>query len=135
MLYQIAYTGYQNIYDKESVMPPKTIQKRIERIKKNLLKIGEMRPGSLSKQYSACEKEGCKCIDPVNPQKHGPYYQLSYVRKGKSTTRFIRPAFVRDIERQLANYKKFKSLTDEWVGLAFQYSTLKLESLRKMKSD
>lgn len=114
-------------------MQPKTIEKRIERIKKDLLKIGEMRPGSLSKQYSACEKEGCKCIDPVNPQKHGPYYQLSYVRNGKSTTRFIRPAFVRDIERQLANYKKFKNLTEEWRDLAIQHATLKLESLRKMK--
>lgn len=115
-------------------MQPKTIEKRIERIKKELLKIGEMRPGSLSKQYSACEKEGCKCVDPVNPQKHGPYYQLSYVRNGKSTTRFIRPPFVRDIERQLANYKKFKTLTQEWRELAIQHATFKLESLRKMKS-
>lgn len=115
-------------------MQEKAIEKHIGRIKKKLQRIGDMRPGSLSKQYSACEKEGCKCVDPENPQKHGPYYQLSYVRKGKSTTRFIRPQFVRDIERQLANYKMFKSLTDEWVQLAIEHSTLKLEALRKSKS-
>lgn len=115
-------------------MQEKEIEKRIIRIKKELQTIGEMRPGSLSKQYSACEKEGCKCVDPVNPQKHGPYYQLSYVRKGKSTTRFIRPQFVKDIQRQLVNYKKFKSLTNEWLQLAIEHSTLKLETLRKSAS-
>lgn len=115
-------------------MQPKTIERRIERIKKKLQKIGEMRPGSLSKQYSVCAKPGCKCGDPVNPQKHGPYYQLSYVRKGKSTSRFIRPGFVGDIERQLANYKTFKSLVDEWLDLAIQHSSLKLEKLRKVES-
>lgn len=109
----------------------KTMEKRIKKIKRDLQKIGPMRPGSLSKQYGVCAKEGCKCIDPVNPRKHGPYYQLSYVRKGKSTTRFIRPPFVRDIQRQLANYKKFRSLTDEWVSLAIEASALKLEVLRK----
>jgi hypothetical protein len=115
-------------------MNEKTIEKRIGRIKKELQKIGPMRPGSLSKQYSACAKEGCKCVDPENPQKHGPYYQLSYVHKGKSTSRFIRPAFVRDIEKQLANYKKFKSLTSEWLELAVRHSTAKLEALRKDRS-
>ncbi len=98
--------------------PKKTnqIEKRIERIKKKLMKIGPMRPGSLSKQYSVCTKEGCKCMDPIDPRKHGPYYQLSYVRKGKSTTRFIRPPFVKNIQKQLLNYKTFKSLTDEWIN-------------------
>ena len=112
-------------------MQEKEIEKCIDRIKKELQKIGEMRPGSLSKQYSACAKEGCQCVDPVRPKKHGPYYQLSYVRKGKSTTRFIRPQFVKDIERQLANYKKFKGLIDQWLQLAIEHSTLKLDALRK----
>ncbi len=110
----------------------KKIEKRIARIKQELQKIGEMRPGSLSKQYSVCTKEGCKCMDPINPQKHGPYYQLSYVRKGKSTSRFIKPGFVKEIERQLGNYKKFKSLTDEWLSLAIEHATIRLELFRKM---
>ena len=115
-------------------METKTIEKRIERIKQELQKIGPMRPGSLSKQYSACTKAGCKCVDPENPQKHGPYYQLSYVHKGKSTTRFIRPPFVREIKRQLANYKKFKKLTQEWVNLAMLQATMQLDALRKKQS-
>jgi hypothetical protein len=109
----------------------KTIEQRIKRIKRELQKIGEMRPGSLSKQYSVCGKPGCKCVAPKNPQKHGPYYQLSYVRKGKSTTRFIRAGFARDLKRQLANYKKFKKLTEKWLDLAIQFSTARLVEFRQ----
>ena len=110
------------------------IEKKIEQIKQQLQEIGPMRPGSLSKQYSACARPGCKCIDPDNPQKHGPYYQLSYIHKGKHTTRFIRPPFVKDIRRQLANYKKFKKLTQDWIDLAMLQATMQLEELRNQPS-
>ena len=58
-------------------MQVEKLEARIEKVKAQLQKVGLMRPGSLSKQYSACQKPGCKCVDPVKPQKHGPYYQLS----------------------------------------------------------
>jgi hypothetical protein len=107
-----------------------SIETRIDRIKKQLIQIGEMRPGSLSQQYSACEKPGCKCIDPVNPQRHGPFYQLSYQHAGKSTTQFIRPQFVSTVRRQLANYKKFRALTQEWLGLALELAKLQMQQAR-----
>jgi hypothetical protein len=36
-------------------LSPIQIEKRIEKIKRELLEIGEMRPGRLSKQYNVCE--------------------------------------------------------------------------------
>jgi hypothetical protein len=103
------------------------LKRRIEQIKKELLSVGEMRPGSLSMQYNVCGKPGCRCKDKKNPQKHGPYYQLSYVRKGKSTTQFIRKEHLANVEMQLANYKAFKSLTDEWLELALEHAKLCME--------
>ena len=47
-----------------------------------------MHPGSLREQYNVCGKAGCRCKDPKKPQKHGPYYQLSYTWRGKSSTPF-----------------------------------------------
>ena len=41
--------------------------------------------GSLSRQYNVCSSPGCRC-KASPPRKHGPYYQLSYTRNGKSTT-------------------------------------------------
>ena len=108
------------------------IEKRIERIKKELNGIGEMRPGSLSKQFNICGTPGCKCKDPKNPKKHGPYYQLSYTHKRKSTTQFIRPQFVDEVERQIKTYKTFRKLIDEWIDLALKHSKMKLE-MAKLK--
>jgi hypothetical protein len=115
-------------------MQAKRIEAQIEKLKARLLKIGEMRPGSLSKQYSACQKPGCKCVDPVKPQKHGPFYQLSYSHRGKSTTQFVRPQFVTQVRKQLAAYKRFKGLTEQWVALALELSKLKMEEARSAAS-
>ena len=106
-------------------------EKRIEEIKRRLAAIGPMRPGSLSKQYSVCGKAGCRCQDEQQPRKHGPYYQLSYVHRGKSTSQFIRPAFLPEVKKQLANFKRFRALMDEWVELSVQYGRARLEELKQ----
>ena len=77
-----------------------------------------MRPGALSEQYNVCGKPNCKCKDPRHPQKHGPYYQLSYTHQGKSTTEFVKRDMLDEVRQQLANYAKFRKLTDEWVELS-----------------
>ena len=106
------------------------IQRRIQRIKAELASLGEMRPGSLSKQYNVCGKPGCRCKDPQAPQRHGPYYQLSWVHAGKSTTQFIRRPFLAQVQAELATYKTFRKLTEEWVGLALQVAKIKLEAAK-----
>lgn len=115
-------------------MQPEKIEARIARIKRELQDIGPMRPGSLSKQYSVCGKTGCRCVDPEKPRKHGPYYQLSYVYRGKSTSQFIRPAFVAEVKTQLANYKRYRKLTDNWVGLALELAKWRLEETKCRES-
>ena len=111
-------------------MQTRKFESKIKMVKRELLKVGEMRPGSLSQQYSACQKPGCKCVDPVKPIKHGPFYQLSYSHRGKSTTQFVRPQFVTEVRRQLAAYKRFKRLTEEWVALALELSKTRMEEAR-----
>lgn len=107
-------------------------QARIEEIKKRLVALGEMRPGSLSKQYNVCGNPTCRCKDPKNPQKHGPYYQLSYSHKGKSTTEFVKRGTVTETRKQLRNYRTFKKLTEEWVELSVKIARLrKKEAGRK----
>jgi len=91
---------------------------RVEKIKLELQKIGSMRPGSLNKQLTVCGRPGCRCQDPNKPKRHGPYFQLSYVHNGKSTTQFIQKELVPVVSQQLTNYKQFRALTAEWVDLA-----------------
>jgi hypothetical protein len=112
-------------------MQAQRIEKQIQRIQQQLASLGPMRPGSLSRQYAACQKSGCACVDPVNPKKHGPFYQLSYSHAGKSTTRFVRPGYVPQVKKELAAYKRFRQLTEKWVTLALTLSQLRLEQARR----
>ena len=107
-------------------MQRKRMEIRVERIKRQLQQIGDMRPGSLNQQLTVCGRPGCRCQDPSTPQKHGPYFQLSYVHQGKSTTQFIPKDLVSPVARQLDNYKTFKALTAEWAGLALAIAKEKL---------
>jgi len=107
------------------------LEQRIQRIKQDLTALGDMRPGSLSQQYNVCGKPGCRCKDPKNPQRHGPYYQLSYVHRGQSTSQFIRPPLLSTVKAQITTYRRFRRLTEEWVNLALTLAKLKLEAAKQ----
>jgi len=98
---------------------------QIDEIKAQLQKHGAMRPGSLSRQYNVCGKPGCRCKDPKHPRRHGPYYQLNYVFRGKKTSQFIRREILRQVRTELANYKQFRRLTEQWIGLALKVAQAK----------
>lgn len=101
------------------------IEGRIERLKKKLQLIGEMRPGTLSKQYK----------DPG--KKRGEYCQLSFTHKMKSRTEYIRPMFVKETRQQVKVYKKFKKLVEGWIDLSIEYCRLKMDLAKrdKLKKD
>ena len=104
------------------------IQRKITAIKHQLLNLDRMRPGSISQQYNVCGKAGCRCKDPENTKRHGPYYQLNYVFRGKKKSQFIRAEDVAHVRAELANFKKFRELTDQWIGLALERADLELKS-------
>ena len=97
-----------------------TTRRRIEQIQRELAALGPMRPGSLSEQYNVCGTPGCRCKDPKKPRKHGPYYHLNYTWKGKCRTEFVKADAVEGVREQLAIYKRFRALTQEWVDLSVE---------------
>jgi len=103
-----------------SVMNPAQITRKIEHLKQQLAELGPIHPGSLSEQYNVCGKPDCRCKDPKDPQKHGPYYHLSFTWRGKSRTLFVRAERLAEMREKLANYKRFRELTDEWVDLVVE---------------
>jgi hypothetical protein len=103
------------------------IQQKITAIKDQLLRLERMRPGSLSRQYNTCGKAGCRCKDPEKPKRHGPYYQLNYVFRGKKKSQFIRATDVASVRAELATFKKFRQLTGQWIALALERADLELK--------
>jgi len=91
------------------------IERRIDRIKTALSEIGPMRPGSLTRQYK-------------DPQRHaGAYWQISYTRRMKSRTEYVRRERVKDLRRQIASHKRFKSLVEQWIDLSIEHSRLTMQ--------
>ena len=64
-------------------MSTKTFQRSIARIKREIIELGHLRPGTLYSRYSVCGKPGCRCARKRKPLKHGPYHYLSYTFAGK----------------------------------------------------
>jgi hypothetical protein len=91
------------------------IERRIDRIKRALLEIGPMRPGSLTRQYK-------------DPQHHtGAYWQISYTRRMKSRTEYVRREWVKEIRRQTDTHKRFKRLVEQWIDLSIEHSRLTVQ--------
>lgn len=105
------------------------LETRIKRIKLKLGGLGELRPGGLSEQYNVCGTSGCRC-KASPPEKHGPYHQLSWSRKRKSTTRFIRTTELRAVRVQLRNYQRLQQLVDEWVDASIELCEIKRSEAR-----
>jgi hypothetical protein len=112
----------------------RVLERKIERIQRELGALGDLRPGSLSQQYNVCGVEGCRC-KASPPQKHGPYYQLSFSRKGKATSRFVRRKELAVVKRQLKNYARLRDLVDQWIDLGIELSTLRIEDERERRGE
>lgn len=108
------------IADMNTKTSAERLGREIEAIKQHLLALGSMHPGSVSRQYQVCGNPACRCMHPEKPQKHGPYYKLAYVHRGKPVCRFVRAACVDEMKARLAAYKTFRTLMDKWIELSIR---------------
>src|SRR5437867_3718538 len=111
-----------------------SLEKRIQIIKQQISKLGDLRPGALSKQYNICGNPNCRC-KAIPPVKHGPYYQISFTRHGKSSSQFVREEDLDEVQQQLENYRQLRQLVDEWITLSAELSSLRLREKRRASKD
>ena len=112
-----------------TISKEKLLLRQIEKVKGQLAALGDLRPGSLSTQYNVCGTPGCRC-KATPPEKHGPYYQVSFTRKGKSSSKFVRKEDLNTVRRELKNYEVMKTLVDRWIDLATELSNIRLANKR-----
>jgi hypothetical protein len=104
----------KTLQEKEEAMKKETaLERKIEKLKQDLMKLGDMRPGSISVQT---RKWG------------GEYGQLSYTHCGKGHTEYVPEERRKEVERQTANYKKFRKITQEWIELSMELCKLKAKN-------
>ena len=98
------------------------IEDSIGQIKRQIFEIGEMRPGSLSRQMRKAK------------EKYGSYWQLSYTYRGKGKTEYVREQFVGLVKTETANFKRYRKLSDQLVKLSIDLSRLKMELAKQDES-
>ena len=99
------------------------LEKRIQTLKEKLSSLGPLRPGNLTKQYK----------DPKN--KRGSFYQISYTHKMRSRTEYVRAENLKILEKEIAEYKRYRKLTEQFIDLNIELSKQKISELKKSKCD
>jgi hypothetical protein len=100
----------------------KRTEQKIQRLKEQMMQLGPVHPGRITKQYNVCGTPGCRCKAEHNPRKHGPYHYLSYTFGGKGRTVFVPNEQLAEMQRRTRAYVKLKELigklTEAYIQLA-----------------
>ena len=95
------------------------LEEAIQGIKREIGKLGALRPGSLSKQARKTKTT------------YGAYWHLSYTHRGKGHTQYIRDAFVPQVKAEVSNFKRFRKLIDRLIRLSIERSQLRMKTGNK----
>jgi hypothetical protein len=93
--------------------PLKRTEEQIERIKQQLLALGPMRPGSITRQYR------------LPKEKKRPFYQISYTHQRRGHSEYVRPENLQALRQETKTFRRFRKLVDQWVALALKASKLR----------
>ena len=86
------------------------LKREITKLKKQLSELGDMRPGSLTRQSRSWDKE---------------YWQISYTHRGRGRTGYVSDANYERVKAETENYKKFKELCSVLIDKSIEYAKLK----------
>jgi len=110
------------------------LRKRRNQLRAELAEVGDMRPGSLVERYRRCGKANCRCARP-GESGHGPSFSLTHGVKGKTVTRIIPRDAVEQTRQQIAEYQRFRVLTQEVVDASERLCDAELRTTDEPISD
>lgn len=85
------------------------IETRFEALKREVLELGLVRPGSLIRRFMPCGNPKCAC-GKGPPHLHGPYNQWSYKIAGKTRTLRLTEEQAKLCRQWVNNHKRLKRL-------------------------
>ena len=95
------------------------VEEQIENLKRAVLALGPMRPGSLTRQYR----------EPKARRR--PFYQISYTYRMRSRSEYVKKENLRALRKETANFKRFKKLINRWIELALKASRMRVREAAK----
>lgn len=87
------------------------------RLLEEFLRLGDLRPGSITAVVRRCGKPSCHCARPNDPG-HDPQIRLTRRVAGKTVTEtFPNPGALRKAQQEVAEFHRLQKLSDDLVGI------------------
>lgn len=107
---------------------PQSLDQQYAAAKQRLLEIGFIAEGTLSKRFLTCGKASCRCAkDPA--ARHGPYYQLTWKRNGRTVAQFIPETMAKYYEEWIQNRQELSKRLKQLYTISQQAIHGHLQSL------
>jgi hypothetical protein len=82
-----------------------------------ILRLGDLRPGSITAVVRRCGKPSCHCAKANDPG-HDPQFRLTRRLAGKSVTEsFPSPAALRKAQQEVTEFHRFQKLSEDLVSV------------------
>jgi hypothetical protein len=87
------------------------------RLLEEFLRLGDLRPGSITAVVRRCGKPSCHCAQPNDPG-HDPQFRLTRRVAGKTVTEsFPNPASLRKAQQEAAEFHRLQKLNADLVSI------------------
>src|SRR5437899_7648143 len=94
-----------------------TLEADRSKLLEEFLRLGDLRPGSITATVRRCGKPSCHCAKPNDPG-HDPQFRLTRRVAGKTVTEtFPNPAALRKAQQEVAEFHRFQQLSEDLVSI------------------
>ena len=101
------------------------LEHRRAAIAQQISELGDLRPGSITGTSGRCGKPSCHCHQPGQPV-HGPNLRLTFKIDTKTVSESLPDSSaVRKAEREVAEFRNFQRLSQEFVEVNFRICRLR----------
>ncbi len=96
---------------------PTTLETDRSKLLEQFVRLGDLRPGSITAVVRRCGKPSCHCARPNDPG-HDPQFRLTRRVAGKTTTEtFPSPAALRKAQQEVAEFHRLQKLSGDLVDI------------------
>ncbi len=106
------------------------LKQELEKIKKEIVSIGLVKKGSITRTYQSCRNPNCRCNkDPRF--RHGPYYLLTTKEKARTRTFSVPQGMLSEVGSYMDNYNLLISKVKMLEGISEKIIKLRITDYRK----
>jgi len=90
---------------------------QMEKLRKKMLTINYVVPGTLRVVYQTCGTSGCKCATGKKEDKHGPYTYWDRKHSGTSVTTSVSKNQKRFIQKGIKNRRQLENIVKQMLKI------------------